>query len=183
MPYLVTGLIAVATLASLNLFLTLGITRRMRRQADAALSHGSGPVSEPQELILEVGKRPADFVATTVDGRELSLASLAGPALVGFFAPRCSPCEAWIPRFAEAAAAMSATGGQALAVVVGRRDEAEKYVSALGGSAHVVVEQSTDGPLSNSFAVQGYPSMVRLDVTGTVASNSNHDVVAAPALA
>jgi hypothetical protein len=175
MTFVVAGLAAVAALAALNLLLTLGIIRRMREQAQVSEGYGS----PPPELILGVGERPTQFTATTVDGHEVSATSLAGPTLVGFFSPRCTPCKQWIPRFARAAAEMSAGPGQALAVVAGDPDEAGAQVSALREFAQVVVEEDA-GPVSMAFAVKGYPSLCRLGEDGTVASNDNHDVVALP---
>lgn len=183
MVYLSAAVAVVGTVAALNLLLLLGVLRRLREQAErlAALA-ASGGFGPPVELMLPVGGRPAEFRAETVDGVEVSLASLAAPALLGFFSPRCEPCREWVPRFVKAAGELPHGRSQALAVVVGDGAEASDEVAQLRRVAQVVVEPP-DGPVSRAFAVTGWPVLCRLDEDGTITATENQAAVAAPAAA
>lgn len=181
MGFLTAAVVAVAALAVLNLVLTLGVVRRLRehsqqlgRLAVGGLSGLGGP---GEELILPVGERPDEFTAHTVDGGEVSLASLRRPAMVGFFSPDCPPCTEWIPRFV--AAASRSAREQALAVVVADGAEAVADVARLRDVAAVVVEP-VDGPVAKAFAVRGFPALCTLAEDGTVLANEAPAVVGSP---
>jgi hypothetical protein len=177
MTIVIAAMSLVGILAALNLILTLGVIRRLREHT-GQLNRLSPAEQGP--LILSPGERPAEFRATTIDGREVTRAGLPSPALVGFFSPDCGPCKEWLPRFTEAAAAST---GRTLAVVVamsGAADaEVDAEVAGLRGVADVVVEEP-DGPVQQAFLVRGWPAMCRLSETGTVLTSDNDEVVALP---
>lgn len=181
MGFVIAALALVGAVASLNLLLTLGVIRRLREHTVrlAALPAGGGP---PPELMLPAGARPGDFRAETVDGAEVSLTSLAAPALVGFFSPGCEPCREWIPRFVQAAGELPHGPAQALAVVVGDATAMSDELARLRRVAQVVVEPF-DGPVSRAFAVNGWPVLCRLGEDGTITTTDNHTALAAPARA
>lgn len=181
MVYLGGAVAVVAALTMLNLLLTLGVIRRLREHTERLAAAELGP---PPELILPAGERPAEFRAETVDGAEVTLASLATPALLGFFSPDCAPCREWIPRFVQAAAELPQGRAQALAVVArdgtGNGDEVSDDVAALRRVAQVVVEPA-NGPVSRAFAVRGWPALCRVGEDGIILTTDQQAAVAAPA--
>ncbi|MCX8159805.1 MAG: TlpA family protein disulfide reductase [Candidatus Saccharicenans sp.] len=67
-----------------------------------------------------------DFSVTTLDGQQLSLASLKGKViLVNFWATWCPPCRAEIPEFIEAYAELKDRGLEILGFSVDDMPEAE----------------------------------------------------------
>lgn len=182
MVYLGGAVAVVAAVTVLNLLLMLGVIRRLREHTErlAALPADLGPPPEP---ILPAGERPAEFRAETVDGAEVSLGSLATPALLGFFSPRCEPCKEWIPRFVQAAGQLPQGRAQALAVVTGDTGDGAgggAEMAELRRVAQVVVEPA-NGPVSRAFAVRGWPALCRLGEDGAISTSDNEAAVAAPA--
>lgn len=83
---------------------------------------GNGATAEPAAKA-----EPApDFSVTTLDGQELSLASLRGKViLVNFWATWCPPCRAEIPEFIEAYAELKDRGLEILGFSVDDLPEAD----------------------------------------------------------
>jgi hypothetical protein len=181
--YLVVAVAVVGAVAALNLLLTLGVIRRLREHTEtlATLAAGGGLGPAP-DLMLPAGQRPAEFHTETVDGAEVSLASLATPALLGFFSLHCEPCREWAPRFVAAARQLPHGRSQALAVVVGEGAGISDEVAELRSVAQVVVEPD-NGPVSRAFGVKGWPALCRLDQDGTITTTDRHAALAAPAAA
>lgn len=177
MGFLTAAVVVVGLVAVLNLVLTLGVVRRLRDHTERLEQMTGG---FPDDGILRPGQSPGAFTATTVDGREVSHETVAGPALVAFFMPGCGPCHEWVPRFAAAAAERGAP--PAVAVVASTPDEATDMVNALSDSVQVIVEEP-HGPVSAAFAVQAFPVMCRLGDDGTVLTTSNDEVVGQPVAA
>lgn len=180
MGYVIAALLLVGVVTSLNLLLTLGVIRRLREHTARLAELPAGGELWPPELVLPAGSQPGDFHAETVDGGEVSLGALARPALLGFFSPSCEPCREWIPRFVRAAGDLPHGRAQALAVVVGDAAEARDEVAQLRQVAQVVVEP-LDGPVSQAFAVKGWPVLCRLGEDGTITTTDNQAAIAAPA--
>ncbi|TMR99632.1 TlpA family protein disulfide reductase [Nonomuraea basaltis] len=165
MPYLVAAVVLVGLLCMVNLLLTVGVIRRLRKQAgQPALSH---PMMAEG---LSPGERIPEFAVTTTDGEPISEELLGGPALVGFFSPGCAPCEELLPRFVERA---RGTSDAVLAVVVADSgEESATYVERLAQVARVVSEQP-QGPVQTAFKVAGYPTVLVIDTDGTVVSSDH----------
>jgi thiol-disulfide isomerase/thioredoxin len=180
MVYLAVSVAVVAAIAVLNLLLTLGVARRLREHAARLAELPADGLGPPPDLVLAAGTRPAEFHAETVDGGEVSLASLATPALLGFFSPDCPPCREWIPRFVQAAGELPEGRAQALAVVIGNATGGGDEVAQLRPVAQVVVEPS-DGPVSRAFELKGWPALCRLGADGTIITNDSEAALAAPA--
>jgi thiol-disulfide isomerase/thioredoxin len=179
MGYLAVSVAVVAAITILNLLLTLGVARRLREHAARLAELPADGLGPPPDLMLAAGTRPAEFHAETVDGGEVSLASLATPALLGFFSPDCPPCREWIPRFVRAARELPQGRAQALAVVTGNATGGDE-VAQLRPVAQVVLE-SSDGPVSRAFEVKGWPALCRLGADGTIITNDGDAALAAPA--
>jgi hypothetical protein len=174
-------LVVLSTAVTLfNLLLVYGVIRRLRLHTEQIAELVlTAPRSEP---IIDVGSRPDEFSANTVDDVSVTTAQLAG-GLVAFFSPTCGVCEEWIPRFVETASTLPGGRPSVLAVVASARaSDADDLVSRLRDVAMVVVE-ADKGPLATAFAVRGYPAMCRLDDNGVVLTNRVPEVVAVPVVA
>ncbi|GAA4954848.1 TlpA family protein disulfide reductase [Actinoplanes utahensis] len=170
MSYLAAAVTLAGLLGIVNLLLSFGVIRRLRKHSEllarqAADAHGpDGP------LMLAAGQVAAPFEATANDGGAVSLASFTGQTLVGFFSPGCSACEERMPSFLAYANDL-ADPSRVLAVVVGKPDRAEPLVAELSPVARVVQEAS-DGAVADAFAIRGFPSFLLVDPDGTVAASS-----------
>lgn len=142
MPYVVAGLVLVAALCVLDLVLVLAVIRRLREHTthlERLLSVGPDerPALEPGAVLPTV---PAD---------------LAGPTLVGFFAPGCGPCGEEIPYFLDRAG-LGAERGLAVVVSFGPGSEEEQQLAA---AAVEVVVEPPGGAVSEAFAVNSFPTV------------------------
>ncbi|MGP4096335.1 TlpA family protein disulfide reductase [Nonomuraea sp. KM90] len=165
MPYLIVAVVLVGVLCLLNLLLTVGVIRRLRKQAASAAS------LPPMEDGLAVGEEIPEFAATTTDGEPISDELIDGPALIGFFSPSCEPCRELMPRFIEHA---RRTPAAVLAVVVTDSDsdqEAVADVERLAEVARVVVE-APHGAIQGAFQVAGYPTVFEIGADRRVADNN-----------
>lgn len=149
MSYLAAAVVLVGLLCVLNLFLTLGLIRRLREQRAAQ------PQSATPPTALKPGSPIGDFATTTIDGEPVSRQNLVG--LVGFFSAGCTPCHDLAPRFAEHAA--GAPRQDVLAVVAG--DDPE-LVAALSPAARVVTEDF-DGVVTTAFQNAWTPALYLVD--------------------
>jgi thiol-disulfide isomerase/thioredoxin len=162
MPYLIAAVVVVGVLCVLNLLLTVGVIRRLRRQAVAA------PFFSPMAEGLAIGEKLPAFTATTTGGEPISDELLDGPALIGFVSPSCEPCRELMPRFIDHARQTSAA---VLAVVVaGSDEEAAADVERLAEVARVVVEAPQDA-IQSAFKVAAYPALFLIGAEGRVTAN------------
>ena len=160
MIYLFAAVAIVGILCVLNLVLTFGVIRRLREDtARLAAEH---------RFAIEVGRRPAEFTARTIDGEEVSLKH---PALVGFFAAGCEPCTAQIEPFVVQAAKLPDGAAQVLVVIDGTTETAQDYITALSPVAQIVLEVGNNGPVKSAFELTGFPSVFLLDDDGVVVAS------------
>ncbi|MEU7134936.1 hypothetical protein [Streptomyces sp. NPDC046261] len=152
----------VGALCLLDLLLTVGLIRRLRAQpaprtaADRFADDG----------MLPPGALVGAFETRTVDGRPLHSRDLGTGTVVVFLSPGCPPCHEQLPRVAAALGAAPAR--RAVAVVAGGADgdaETEQMLKELGPVARVVHESGT-GPVTEAFAVRGFPAMCRVRAAG-----------------
>ncbi|MEU9509538.1 hypothetical protein AB0D32_25030 [Micromonospora sp. NPDC048170] len=173
-------IVVCVLITAFNLFLLLGVTKRLRDQSKQ-LAHLMSNTPMPESMIA-VGSRPDPFSARTVNGEHVTEAVFASGGLVGFFSPTCPACAEWLPRFVDAAAALPGGRGEVLAVVVAETSaEGADLVAELREVAMVVVERA-GGPLVTSFQVKGYPSVGRFGTDGTLVSNEPPAALAVPAV-
>ncbi|MEU7930617.1 hypothetical protein [Micromonospora echinofusca] len=179
--YFVIVAVICVLITVFNLFLLLGVTKRLRDQSKQ-LAHLMSNAPMPESMIA-VGSRPGVFSARTVDGEQVTEAMFTSGGLVGFFSPTCPACAEWLPRFVDSAAALPGGRGEALAVVVAETAaEGADLVADLRGVAMVVVEQA-GGPLVTNFEVKGYPAVGRFSADGVLVSNEPPTALAVPAVA
>jgi thiol-disulfide isomerase/thioredoxin len=156
----------IGAVAVVNLVLTMGVLRRLREQA---LSPAPGSAVHHEQRLPAVGAAVTDFHTVDVDGRDLSLHDLTGPAVVGFFTPGCPPCEALLPEFVAAAAE---PGRQAIAVIVVDPGEDESdYRRRLAPAARTVVE-NPHGVVQRAFGADVFPTIAVLDAEHTIIASS-----------
>ncbi|MCF6470444.1 redoxin domain-containing protein [Nonomuraea sp. MG754425] len=174
MPYLIVAVVLIGVLCLLNLLLTVGVIRRLRRQAAAPGMAYPSPVAEG----LAVGERMPGFAATTTDGEPISDELLDGPVLVGFFSPACQPCQELMPHFVQHARRAPET---VFAVVVAdSADEAAADVARLSEVARVVVE-APQAAIQTAFKVSGYPTVMTFGADRTVTGHDPIRPAGAPA--
>ena len=114
------GIVGVALLAISVVWLGARYSRAARDEAADA----SSPEPAGERMTIRFFRHPADapsFSARTIDGREISLASLRGKVtIVNFWATWCPPCRAEIPDLI----ALQAKYGDRLQVIGISQDEA-----------------------------------------------------------
>jgi hypothetical protein len=162
-PYVVTFLALLGVLCVFNLVLTVGLVRRVRRDAEPSPGGQGGPV-----VMRGPGERIGAFRATTLDNEEVSDGMLAGGStLVGTFGQGCPECHERLPLFVDYARSFPGGRERVLAVVVGNRDEVADELARLRPVARVVLE-GRSGVVASALGVRGYPAFAIVDATSTV---------------
>jgi hypothetical protein len=173
MPILIGLVVFVGLLCILDLALTVGVIKRLRILSDKLARVSRGPASS-----ITRGERVHPFRTVTIDGEHLDQDQLVDDTAVAFFTPDCRMCRETLPTFLEYARALPGGRRQAVAVVVGGREETAAYAAELAPVAQVVVEER-GGPMSLAFAVIAFPALLQVarDATGTlVATTDNLDL-------
>ncbi|MFG6195976.1 hypothetical protein [Nonomuraea sp. JJY05] len=161
MPYLVTLVILLGVLCLVNLALTLGVIRRLRRYSDQlATQSGQG-----QGAILAEGALAPPYVASATDGSAVSRDLITEPVVVGFFSTGCDACHEALPDFLTLAAAFPRE--QVLAVIVDRTGEAGPQRERLEPVARVVVED-LGGPVASALQVRAFPAFALVGGGGRI---------------
>jgi len=163
----------IGVVALLNLVLTMGVIRRLRDQA------AMGTPRRDEQRLPIVGAAVGRFNAVDIDGRQLSLADLTGPAVVGFFTPSCLPCQELLPQFVAQAGALAEPGWHAVAVIVAEPGEDDtEYRQLLAPVARTVVE-APHGALQHAFGAGAFPTIAVIDEHHTITASS-FDAAALP---
>ncbi|TDC05359.1 hypothetical protein E1267_19795 [Nonomuraea longispora] len=160
MQYVVAAVVLVGLLCMVNLLLTVGVIRRLRRQGGSAPAMSEG---------LSPGERVPRFATMTTSGEPISDELLGAPALVGFFSPGCGPCEELLPLFVERA---RGTSDAVLAVVADTGEDCAADVERLAEVARVITE-APQGPVQTAFKVNAYPTVITIGQGGTVVSGGH----------
>lgn len=176
MAYLTALVFLLGLLCVLNLVLTFGIVRRLRREGGgsgvgAEASTGAGARKYTGESHITEGAIVAPFIATDVHATPVSLRDLRPGHLVAFVSPACPTCADSLPSLVAVARERGAEQVLAVVVTSGRGPDTDPapYVSALTGAARVVVTRSGD-ELPRAFAVTGFPAYVVMGEGGRVAT-------------
>ncbi len=162
MPYLIAAVVLVGALCLLDLLLTVGLIRRLRAQQ----ARRTSAEQFVDDGMLPPGAVVGAFETRTVDGRPLHNRDLGTGTVVVFLSPGCPPCHAELPRVVAALGA--APAHEAVAVVAGGADgdaDTKQMLEELGPVTRVVHEGDT-GPVSEAFAVRGFPAMCRVRAVG-----------------
>ncbi|MFF7250700.1 hypothetical protein ACFZBU_43360 [Embleya sp. NPDC008237] len=180
MRFLVVAVILVGLLCALDLLLTLGVVKRLRRHAEL-LDARVRDADDVRLPIAEIGSVVADFTTVSVDGRELTTRDVADDTLVAFLSPNCAPCREKLPDLVAYAAALPGEPDRVLAVVTGERAQCAAFVGELSPVARVVVEPP-GGPVGRAFATSAYPATLRVRrvADGRLAVVDNDVELAAP---
>lgn len=110
------------------------------------------------------------FSITTMDGRHISLDSLAGKVvLIDFWATWCAPCMEALPHIRDIARRFE---DQPLVVLSVSLDKDERAWRAAAEKNHMTWPQyrdgSVDGPIARSFNVRGIPATFTIDADGVI---------------
>jgi thiol-disulfide isomerase/thioredoxin len=167
MGYLVAAVVSVGLLCVLNLVVSIGVVRRLRRHTER-LDQLSLPAAPT--LGLPPGEVVGEFATTTTDGQVVeSRELLAERVLVGFFSPGCPPCAEQLPHFLERARSLPGGRQRVLAVLDAVvPDEPEiSYVERLREHALVVTEPP-EGPVHAALQVTAFPTFFVVEAGGMV---------------
>jgi peroxiredoxin len=128
--------------------------------ASSPATASSGPVAEAPEQLR--------FTAKTVDGTEISGATLAGkPVVLWFWAPWCPKCQREAPGMAKAAEELGSSvtfvGVAALDQVPAMKGFVDKY--GLKSFQHIA---DTDAAVWKRFGVTAQPAYAFIDKAGKV---------------
>lgn len=169
------GLLAVLT--ALNLFILLGVVRRLR-------TLGAAEAAPPAEVLPPVGRRVEPFTVTTLAGDTFADTDLAhGSSLVVMLSPGCSPCKDTAAKLASLRDKLPA---RTTVLIRTELDEPElaAMLTTLTGFGAVATFSGADG-VEQAFGGRGYPTWIRVDDGVVTASSFTYytdllpDVVAA----
>ena len=130
---------------------------------------GCDPPFDPPPAAAATASEPApDFTLETLDGAQLSLASLRGkPVLVDFWATWCGPCEETIPVLIEFQRKY-ADRVHVLGVSVDwERELVAPYAREMGMNYPVLYG---DDALAIDYGAPGFPTLFVVDAQGRIAS-------------
>ncbi|GIJ42173.1 TlpA family protein disulfide reductase [Micromonospora andamanensis] len=164
MTILTVAVVVLAVLVVADLAVTFAALRRLREYGEQLTT--AQPASPPSALEL-LGRDLPEVDVTTLDGVELAAEQLRGrPWLIGFFSATCAPCRDAARGFADH------DEPDRLAVVVtdhATQNERAELLELLTGTPHITVESGSDG-LSTALMVRSFPTLVRTDEQGRVAT-------------
>lgn len=167
MSLLYAIVVPVAVLGLANLFLVVGVIRRLREHTEMLTKQvkTSGP-----KVMLGVGERAEPFAAATTEGSPFTEDSLArGTAtLIGLFAHGCSSCEERRPDFVRYARDFPGGRNRVFAVLVGESEQVAAERALLEPIAQTIIEEHPGGPVTSALKVKGYPAFAVLNPDGTV---------------
>ena len=143
------GLLAVLT--ALNLFILLGVVRRLRTMP---ASTGATP---PPDVLPPAGTRIGPFNLTAVDGRTVTEADLAtGTSLVVLLSPSCSPCQDTAHKLASQRDILPASTFVLIRTELDEPD-LDAMLATLEGVGTVATFHGGDG-IQEAFTSRGYPA-------------------------
>lgn len=171
---------ALIVLVLANLLLTFGVIRRLREHTQKMADMQSNSFTPFQSL--EPGTVVPEFAtASTTTGGKFSRADLQnGMSIVAFHSVDCRACEMDAP--AMTARLQSEVGEDVSAYVVvavppeseeGSDKHLNEITESLQGSAAVIREPLSTGPVQSAFKINSYPSYVVVDPEGRVVTTAH----------
>lgn len=177
MFFLAVAVALVGALGVLNLLLSIGVVRRLRRHTELLAGRAPADDDVPASAV-SVGTRVGALRARSTLGAELVFEEEAAPLLVAVLSPDCSPCRERLPLLLEHV--RRDPGARVLAVVLEEGGLEAEMVERLEPSVPVVVEP-WGGALPRLLEVEGTPSFVT--VTHGVVTATSVFAPAAPGAA
>ncbi|MEU5424878.1 redoxin domain-containing protein [Streptomyces olivoreticuli] len=171
MPVLISVLVLVGALCTLDLILTVGVVKRLREHGELLSSQATnGPRSS-----IQLGEQVGEFTAHTVDGEPVGRDMMTGETLVGFFTPNCGPCKELLPRFVEHARTMPGGRARVLATVVGEAEQVRPMIDELRAVAQVVAQTRNEEAVGLAFEIMAFPTVLKVmpDTDGRVVVTSD----------
>lgn len=151
----------------LNLFLTLGIIRKLN---GLSLSQTESDTRER----LPKGEPAPDFTAETLDGQQVSLATFAGRSVAfQFLSTHCNPCREILPELLELAVLAANAGVEFVLVMLDEAPQARAFVQEFQISLPVLVAPRADNDFAEKYKVHGTPNYCLIDGQGRVLSTGH----------
>ena len=163
MQFLLTSsVILLWIVVLLNLFLTFGIIRRMNNQS----STQADPYAPER---LQKGDAAPDFIAATLAGQQVSLATYAGkPVVFLFFSTHCGPCRAILPDLLEAAPLAAQANVELVFVLLSDAEKVRAFVAEFQLSLPVLVAPLESNDFAKDYKSTATPSYCLVDGQGFV---------------
>lgn len=166
------GLILVAAVAGINLFLSAGMIHRLREVHTAMIDWTDRVNANSLRAGLRQGEPIPDFRATTLDGGGLTREAMIGQSwILGFFAGGCGSCRVDLPRLGDAIRAAQFPR-KTLIVIDGEAQQSADLV-AMARTLGTTVLEPPEGDLSKAFKILFFPSFFMTDDSGRVVLGSN----------
>jgi peroxiredoxin len=129
-------------------------------------------------LIVNVGETAPDFVATTMDGKELRLSELRGKVvLLDFWATWCGPCIARLPAL-QRLQQQHADGNDFVVVGISLDTGTEEVKQFIGQRKlswpQIAAGPADKNPVAKAYNVEGVPATFLIDREGKVAAKDLH---------
>ncbi|WP_016823296.1 hypothetical protein [Streptomyces viridosporus] len=160
MPVLVTAVVLVGLLCTLDLILTVGVIRRLREHTELLSERGGGRMS------LGPGDEVGDFSVTSVSGEPVDGTAIGSETVVAFFSPTCGSCKEKLPKFVEYARGVPRGREQVLAAVTadGPQDAeaAAPMVTALTPVARVLTGRDAEA-VAEACKVRAFPVVLKVN--------------------
>ncbi|MDQ5823999.1 MAG: peroxiredoxin family protein [Chloroflexota bacterium] len=149
-----------------NLLLTLAVVRKVNSIQD---THQVG--RRPEPIGLDVGAQAPDFVAETLDGDKVTLATFAGrPTAFIFIMPNCEPCTEGMPDYLSLASKAREAGAELVLVNVGAATATRELVNEFNVTTRMLIAPEGLNPFMSDYKMRGTPSYTYIDANGKIQS-------------
>ncbi len=134
---------------------------------------GRPGVNETLGEVAVTTEKNADFLVTTLDGRELRLSDLRGSiVMVDFWSSWCPPCRAEAPVLVEAYERWSKLGVEFVGISIwDDEDEVRDFVMRHGIAYPNAIDD--DGGIAVEFGVKGIPEKFFVNAEGEIVRKVN----------
>jgi len=134
-----------------------------------ALAATSASTTQSGPKGLESQPAP-DFALTTLSGEQVKLSSLRGKVvLINFWVSWSAPCKVELPYFQQFSGDKELIGNGLIVLAINQREPREKVRDFLArNNLTLAVPLDSDGAVSNSFQVPGFPTTVLIGRDGII---------------